>query len=175
MFLSKMAFMVSVLIIIGAIALVVLFNKNVQSSTTSNASMVCGGITNDPATWPTGDSIWNVCQAIALAEGAEIAGSNPDRLNNPGDISDGATTYGFENHSGSAITTFPDKPTGWNALYNKIKNAFVDRQSSVYSPDMTWQEFAQTYAGDSENWMNNVTSQLGVKSTDAVGDYFVTQ
>jgi len=37
------------------------------------------GITNDAATWPTGDKIWDVCRAIAIAEGANVAGSNPDR------------------------------------------------------------------------------------------------
>src|ERR1039458_1699973 len=46
-------------------------------------------ITNDPATWPTGDEFWNVCWAIAYAEGAQTAGSAPDRYNNPGDLSHG--------------------------------------------------------------------------------------
>src|SRR5258708_26462293 len=80
-------------------------------------------ITFDESTWPSGDRVWNVCRAIARAEGANIEGSNPDRLNNPGDISDGGLTYGFEWHSGSSVTKFPDKQTGWQWLYSKISNA----------------------------------------------------
>jgi hypothetical protein len=53
-----------------------------------------GEITSDPSTWPTGSRIWDIARAIAIAEGANVEGSNPDRLNNPGDISDGASTYG---------------------------------------------------------------------------------
>lgn len=134
--------------------------------------MACCEITFDPATWPSGDRVWNVCRAIAHAEGADVEGSNPDKLNNPGDISDGALTYGFEFHSGSSITKFPDKQTGWKWLYDKISGAFVDGQSHVYSPSMTWTEFAQKYAGDWRNWVANVTGPLGVNPEERVGDYF---
>jgi len=130
-------------------------------------------ITNNPDSWPTGDKVWDVCRAIALAEGANVAGSNPDRLNNPGDISDGGLSYGFEVHSGSSVTKFPDKHTGWMALYAKIDNAFVSAKSLVYSPDMTWTQFAQKYAGDWQNWLNNVTNNLGVSPDNRVGDYFL--
>src|SRR5580692_8534150 len=50
----------------------------------------CCVITSDPSTWPNGDAIWTFAQAIAFAEGANLAGSVPDRTNNPGDLSDGA-------------------------------------------------------------------------------------
>jgi hypothetical protein len=131
-------------------------------------------ITSDQSTWPTGDKIWDVCRAIAIAEGANVSGSNPDRLNNPGDISDGSLTYGFEVHSGSSVTKFPDKNTGWLELYTKIQNAFVTGSSLVYSPDMTWTQFSQKYAGDSQAWLNNVVSELGVLPDNRVGDYFLT-
>lgn len=128
-------------------------------------------ITHDPATWPTGDKIWDVCRAIAKAEGANIEGSNPDRLNNPGDISDGDGTFGSEHHTGSEVTHFPDKETGWKWLYGKIKRAKEGR-SSVYLPTLTWAQFAQKYAGDWENWVNNVTKELSVSPTDVFGDFF---
>lgn len=163
------------------IALIVLlyvyFQSGISGSTVSSCCGDCGmncGITNDFSTWPTGDRIWDVCRAIATAEGANIAGSNPDRLNNPGDISDGSLTYGFELHSGSAVTKFPDKQTGWQWLYKKIKSDLVDGTSVVYSPDMTWAQFAQKYAGDWQNWLNNVTSQLGVNADARAGDYFLS-
>lgn len=161
------------LIIVAAVALIFVQQGN-AASLGDNVSGTCGAITNDPSTWPTGDSVWDVCRAIAVAEGANIHGSNPDRLNNPGDISDGAGQFGFENHSGSAVTKFPDKQTGWNWLHDKIQHAFVDGTSQVYNADMTWTQFAQKYAGDWQNWLDNVTLQLGIDSESRVGDYFGT-
>ena len=46
-------------------------------------------ITNHRSTWASGDLVGNVCRAIALAEGANVAGAAPDRYNNPGDLSKG--------------------------------------------------------------------------------------
>lgn len=128
-------------------------------------------ITHDPTTWPTGDKIWDVCRAIAIAEGANVENSNPDKLNNPGDLSDGFAMYGGEPHSGSDVTKFPNKETGWKWLYGKIERA-KEGKSSVFLPTMTWLQFAKKYAGDWQNWVNNVTRELGVKETDIFGDFF---
>lgn len=128
-------------------------------------------ITYDRATWPTGDAVWDICQAIAHAEGADVPNSNPDRLNNPGDLSDGSKTFGSELHTGSNVTHFPDKQTGWTWLYNKVAN-IRDRKSHVFSPDMTWIQLAQKYAGNWQNWVKNVTDDLEVSLNDRVGDYF---
>jgi hypothetical protein len=127
-------------------------------------------ITSDRSTWPTGSRIWDIAQAIAIAEGANVEGSNPDRLNNPGDISDGAGTYGAESHSGSHVTTFPDKETGWSWLYNKLENIALGK-SHVFSPSMTWTQFAQKYAGNWQNWVANVTRELDVDPNSTFGDY----
>lgn len=127
-------------------------------------------ITSDQSTWPQGDKIWDIARAIAIAEGANVEGSNPDRLNNPGDISDGASTYGSEAHSGSNVTTFPDKETGWSWLYQKLQN-IANGKSHVFSTSMTWTAFAQKYAGDWHNWVANVTRELGVDASSTFGDY----
>jgi hypothetical protein len=127
-------------------------------------------ITSDMNTWPGGDRIWNICRAIAFAEGAHRAGSVPDRLNNPGDISDGGVTFGAEAHSGSNVTHFPDKETGWSWLYEKVSNAVYGR-SHVYLPSMTWVQIAQLWAGDWQNWVNNVTSFLGVDPNSTLQQY----
>lgn len=134
-------------------------------------------ITSDRSTWPTGDKIWQIAQAIAHAEGADVSGTNPDKLNNPGDISDGATQFGAEFHSGSNITHFPDKHTGWTWLYNKLANINAGR-SRVYSRTMTWQEIAHDpatgatrWAGDWQNWSNNVAADLGVEPTSTFADF----
>lgn len=127
-------------------------------------------ITNDPDTWPSGNKVWDICNAVATAEGANVAGSNPDRLNNPGDISDGALTYGSQFHSGSNITTFPDKETGWTWLYNKWQN-IVSGNSTVYHPSDTWSVIGKKWAGDSGPWTANVTNYLGVDPGSTVADY----
>jgi hypothetical protein len=130
-------------------------------------------ITNDPSTWPgdESDPIWKCCHAIAFAEGYNVAGSNPLRLNNPGDISDGSTKYGSESHSGSSVTSFPDPDTGWSWLYAKVAN-IVGGGSQVYSRDWTWDQIAQKWAGNWSAWSNNVTSYLGVSRTSRMGDFF---
>ncbi len=128
-------------------------------------------ITFDESTWPAGDRIWNVCRAIARAEGANIEDSNPDRLNNPGDISDEAVIYGFEFHSGSSITKFPDKQTGWNSLYRKIQR-IATGHSAVYLASMTWPEFAQKWAANWRPWVAEVTGSLGVDPDETIGSYF---
>ena len=129
-------------------------------------------ITHDPATWPTGSKVWNVCRAIAIAEGANVQGSNPDRLNNPGDISDGREEFGDEFHTGSHVTHFPTKEIGWQWLHNKVQNA-ASGHSHVFLPSMTWIEIAHEWAGDWEDWVKNVTRELNVDPTNKFGDYFL--
>ena len=133
-------------------------------------------ITNDPRSWPAGDKIWEVCRAIALAEGANIGGSAPDRLNNPGDLSRGDEQHqaviGYETlPDGEVAIHFASKEAGWNALYSKISNIAAGR-SSVYSPEMTWRQISAKYAGNSSAWVNNVTAALGVNPDSRFGDFF---
>lgn len=134
-------------------------------------------ITNSQSTWPSGDLVWTVCQAIALAEGANIAGSVPDRLNNPGDLSRGdeqgqAVTGYVTLPDGEVAIQFAAKDGGWAALYNKIANIVAGR-SSVYTPDMTWSQIGAKYAGNSVAWVSNVTSALGVSPDSRFGDFFL--
>lgn len=141
---------------------------NVQKST---GSITGQEITADRNTWPSGDKIWSICQAVAIAEGYNDGpGYVPFDLNNPGDISDGASTYGSQAHSGSNVTTFPDAETGWQWLYNKLNNA-ASGKSTVYLPSMTWTQIAQKWAGDWQNWVNNVTGDLGVSPDSTLADY----
>lgn len=126
----------------------------------------------DQSTWPSGDRVWNVAQAIARAEGYDKEGSNPARLNNPGDISDGMDKYGSEYHSGSNITTFPDAATGWSWLYDKI-DRMRRGTSAVYKPTMTWLAIGAVWAPpNADVWATNVTNVLGVSPDDVVSDYF---
>lgn len=133
-------------------------------------------ITSNPQTWPMGDKVWNVCRAIALAEGANVEGGAPDRLNNPGDLSKGdehgqnVVEYVILPDKEDAIH-FSTKVGGWTALYRKIAN-IRDGKSSVYNPSMTWLQIAYKYAGNSVVWAGNVARELGVSATDKFGSYF---
>lgn len=173
------------LIVLFIIAVIIWFQSQSASSSTAVCTPPCCAqnpccqgnavtencsITNDPATWPSGDRIWLVCHAIAIAEGANIAGSVPDRLNNPGDISDYLATYGGEWHSGSEVTKFPDKQTGWNSLHEKFSNIAAGK-SFVYFPTDSWTTIALKYAGNSQAWLNNVTNTLSVDPNSTLQDY----
>lgn len=130
-------------------------------------------VSNDERTWPSGDRIWDCCRAIAHAEGYNVPNSVPARLNNPGDISDGANTFGSEFHSGSSVTTFPNATVGWQWLYTKIQNA-VTGQSHVYLPTMSWYEIGAKWAPpNADAWAENVAAYLGVDPGDAIQDYIL--
>jgi len=133
-------------------------------------------ITNNPASWPGGDKVWDVCRAIAIAEGANVLGSVADRLNNPGDLSrgdeHGQPVIGYVTlPDGEVAIQFASKEAGWQALYLKISNIVTGR-SSTYSPDMSWRQIAAKYAGNSSAWVNNVANALGVSPDSRFGDFF---
>lgn len=138
--------------------------------------MSCAGITSDPMTWPTGDKVWEVCRAIAFAEGADTEGSVPDVYNNPGDLSKGdehgqAISGYVDLPDGETLIEFETKTGGWQALYTKINNIRLGI-SRTFQPGWTWTQIAQKYAGDSSAWVANVTRELGVAPSDTFGSYF---
>lgn len=117
-----------------------------------------------------------MCRAIALAEGANSAGNAADRYNNPGDLGrgdeHGQTVTGYVTlPDGEILIIFATKEGGWQALYQKIANIAAGT-SSAYSPQMTWRQIGQRYAGNSATWTANVTRVLGVSPDSRFGDYF---
>lgn len=136
----------------------------------SDGTLTGSEITADSSTWPGGDRVWNICAAIAIAEGFDQGeGSVPFDFNNPGDISDYSNVYGSQRKDGSSVTTFPTAEVGWQKLYEKVNN-MVSGRSSVYS-NKNWIDVAQSWAGKWENWVNNVTNYLGVDQTSFPKDY----
>jgi len=148
----------------------------------SNQSLTGSYIGPDPSTWPgptgiySSVSIWNICAAVAIAEGFNRgAGAAPYDLNNPGDLSpgdeSGQPTMGPPQfHGGSYIIQFATCEGGFIALYNKFSR-IVSGQSSVYPKSWTWTQVAKKYAGDWQNWLNNVTSYLGVDPNSTPASY----
>jgi len=118
------------------------------------------GITTDYNTWPSGDAIWDICRAIAIAEGYDTDNA-AFRNNNPGDISDGASYFGSEFVDGSNITKFPDAYTGWTWLYSKVES-HVNGKSKVFPQSFTITQVAKKYAARWEPWKNIVGRELSV-------------
>lgn len=142
----------------------------------SDGSLTGVAITNDAATWPTGDKVWDICNAVATAEGYnQGAGAAPYDLNNPGDLSPGdeggfATCGQPQFHGGSNIILFCTAEDGWSALYHKFQN-IVQGNSAVYPVTLTWAEVATKYAGNSAAWLANVTNYLQVTTDSTPSDY----
>ena len=81
---------------------------------------------------------------------------NPS-YNNPGAI--------FSNGSLAHYATLDE---GNNALQNLLTNA-VSGTSKIYSPNMTLDQFEQTYTGGDMNAGNNVASIMGVPASTQIG------
>jgi hypothetical protein len=109
------------------------------------------------AVWMAYDKLSRWALAIAKAEGYHVAGSLPNRLNNPGSIKDPAT---------GQLQAFPTPLHGFAALLAQLRLA-VSGRSAYYRPDMTLAEFARVYTGgdNPEAWARTVAQELGV-STD---------
>ena len=160
-------------LLVGAGALV-LWSQRAAGESTGILSMP--DITQDPASWPNGDQIGNVCHAIALEEGYNLGpGHAAFDLNNPGDLSPGdehgfATAGPAQWHGGSYIIHFATPNDGWGALLAKFR-AIAAGRSTHYSADWTWEQIGSVYAGDSETWARNVAGYLGVDPGSTLSDY----
>lgn len=142
----------------------------------SDGSLTGSPITNNQATWPGDDKVWNICAAVALAEGYNLGkGTAPYDLNNPGDLSPGdeagqKTAGGPQRHDGSSIICFATAEGGWSALHAKFTN-IVNGHSHVYPASWSWAEVASKYAGDAAPWLANVVSYLGVDASSTPAQY----
>lgn len=160
-------------------------NSNNETGVTvsnSDQSLTGSFITSDPATWPgasvqyPNDKVWNICTAVALAEGFNRGpGAAPYDLNNPGDLSPGdeagqATGGPPQQHDGSSIICFATCEGGFIALYVKFSR-IVSGSSKVYPASWTWAQVAKEYAGDASAWLANVTNYLGVSASSKPSDY----
>ncbi|HMD53088.1 MAG TPA: hypothetical protein VKJ65_00860, partial [Phycisphaerae bacterium] len=158
-------------------------NPNVPTTGyNSDGSLTGSAITSDTSTWPGAQAaypnaaVWDICTAVALAEGYnQGSGVAPYNLNNPGDLSPGdeqgqAVAGPPENHDGSLIIDFATVEGGFIALYVKFFN-IVSGNSKVYPKTLTWTQVANIYAGDSGDWLNNVTGYLGVQPSSTPAQY----
>jgi hypothetical protein len=103
-----------------------------------------------------------LAEAIARKEGFYVAGSLPQRQNNPGDLRHAPG----ENHPGNpdAVGAFPTAEAGWAAL---------ERQLGLYAArGLTVADMVYEYAPESENdsaaYLNYVCEYVGCQPNDLV-------
>jgi hypothetical protein len=117
------------------------------------------------------------CDAIESAEGffqKRIGGAQdlPQRCNNPGDLTDdGDVGLGTARSTGigaADITIYPTLAEGQAALQKKIRRA-LNGASSVYTLDMTIEQFGVKYARD-WHWGMNVAERLDVSPQTTLAD-----
>lgn len=102
--------------------------------------------------------------AVAHEEGFYIAGSVPQRANNPCDLTDdgdvGCGVIQTAGAMGAKITIYPNVEAGWQAAYKKF-GRMLNGASEVYLLSMTIQQVGMKFSGDA-NWGKNVATRLGV-------------
>lgn len=144
--------MVALILIAGVAGIIVLFIT--MERDTGMQAVNSLGDTVDPSEVPqppadesqaiTAVSVMALARGVGRGEGFWVAGSLPQRSNNPGDLtkSFGFSTTGIANKEGVLI--FATIEDGWSALYKQLGIIF-DGTSRVYKTDMTIWEFAYTW------------------------------
>lgn len=108
------------------------------------------------------DRVQVLASAIAKAEGFGKIGTIPSRYRNPGDLK-AVRGYRYPGQVGvgkGGHVIFRNNAAGWEALEHQLYK--VIEGTSRYSVNMTLQEFAKKYAGNSRVWVRNVARNLGV-------------
>lgn len=143
-----------ILILLGAVGLLWFVKSQPRASVTTSEGFdfgAYGGQTSYP------QPIVRLAQAIARQEGFYVAGSVPQRANNPGDLK----VPGLPTLPGTSITKFQSADEGWNALYKQIQ-LIVTGRSAYYTVNMTIDQMARVWtATEQQAWASNVAMFLG--------------
>ena len=151
-----------------ALALVALFiivrqvSGRVLPDDNGSATNAGGDVFMPPLTTSYDEKVQYLAEAIARAEGFYVAGSLPQRQNNPGALKLG----------GVFIALYPDADSGWTALYNQVDLMLTGR-SAYYNSSMTFSQIAQIYTGgdNAETWAFIVSNTLGLTPANTLDDY----
>lgn len=116
---------------------------------------------------PAPAMITRIADAIAFAEGYDVAGSRPRRNNNPGDLETDVTGQACGRDGPYVVYRTP--ADGFAALEHQVRLMFGG--SHVYNPQMTILEVAERYTQtDIEAWARNVAAKLGVGVGTRLGE-----
>jgi hypothetical protein len=111
--------------------------------------------------------------AVAHEEGFYVAGSVPQRANNPCDLTDdgdvGCGVIQTTGAAGAKITVYPNVEAGWQAAYKKF-GRMLNGASEVYLLSMTIQQVGMKFSGDA-TWGKNVAARLGLTDQNTLADY----
>lgn len=112
--------------------------------------------------------------AIAQAEGfggnlPDGSPNSPTRNHNPGDLKPPAGHEGEYTTDSKGHIIFGSDEEGYAALKHQLDIIFTG-QSKNYNSDMTIDEMAKKYSGDSQIWAKNVSHALGVSSNAVLKD-----
>jgi hypothetical protein len=115
--------------------------------------------------------------AIATAEGFYVAGSLPQRTNNPGDMKLGDRGYGVVEQKTAYQKADPnadlqDNTDGFSALRREC-TAILTGASHVYSPSDTFEELSMKWTGgdNAGAWCKIVTEKINVQPLDRIVDW----
>jgi hypothetical protein len=101
-----------------------------------------------------------LAQAIASAEGFYVAGSRPQRNNNPGDLTVDITGAGIGWDGPFVI--YASAADGWAALDQQTEE-MLSNTSGIYNNAMTISQVASKYTTTNQaGWAATVAGQLGV-------------
>ncbi len=113
-----------------------------------------GGVTSYP------EPIKNFARAIARQEGFNIAGSIPQRANNPGNLKNGVPHL-----PGTSITQYSSADQGWAALHRQLY-LILTGGSNYYTLDMSIEDMARVWTATEQGpWARNVAQFLGVPTS----------
>ena len=113
------------------------------------------------------DQVQKIAQAIATAEGFFVAGSRPQRNNNPGDMT--LDLIGRSTGKDGPFVVYATADDGWANLYAQVQK-WLDGSSSHATSDSTISDIASFYTTtDQASWATNVANQLGVSIDTPIG------
>jgi hypothetical protein len=109
-------------------------------------------------------SIQDLMNSIAQMEGFNVSGSVSARNNNPGNLRYAPTQIGSEQTVNGTFATFATAQDGWNALAD-----YINSNSGLTLRDFTY-KYAPPTENQTSNYLNFLTSKLGVSADATVGD-----
>ncbi len=122
-----------------------------------------------PTPKPT-DPVILLCCAIATQEGYFVAGSNPQKLNNPGDIRYAeqlnASAPGWNGQGTAPIATWSSAETGTTGLYRQIWLQIAKGQT----PAQIIAQWAPPNENDTSTYLDNVLAWTGLQANVSMLD-----
>jgi hypothetical protein len=114
-------------------------------------------------------TVKDIAEAIADAEGFGPAGARPTRNNNPGDLKGNYAKIAVSSDA-QGFDVYANVNDGWTALYRQVL-LYLTNKSGVAGTDSSIYDLSRRYTTtDQDAWANNVASYLGVDINTKLGE-----